>query len=53
MSILDIARAANVSVRTVSRYFNRPELLSPEIAAKIEDIVTKRNYRPRIVRPGS
>ena len=52
MSISDIAKDANVSVSTVSRYFNRPELLSPEIAAKIEDIVSKRNYRPRIVRPG-
>ena len=52
MSIFDIAKDANVSVSTVSRFFNRPELLSPEIAAKIEEIVAKRNYRPRIVRPG-
>ena len=47
-----IARTANVSISTVSRFFNKPESLSPQIAAKIEKVVAQTNYRPRIVRPG-
>lgn len=52
MSIVEIARTANVSISTVSRFFNKPESLSPQIAAKIEKVVAQTNYRPRIVRPG-
>lgn len=52
MSIIEIARTANVSVSTVSRFFNKPESLSPQIAAKIKRVVAETNYRPRIVRPG-
>lgn len=52
MSIIEIARSANVSVSTVSRFFNKPESLSPQITAKIERVVAETNYRPRIVRPG-
>ena len=52
MSITEIARTANVSVSTISRFFNKPESLSPQIAARIEKVVAETNYRPRIVRPG-
>ncbi len=41
-----------MSISTVSRFFNKPESLSPQIAAKIEKVVAQTNYRPRIVRPG-
>ena len=36
----------------MSRFFNKPESLSPQISAKIERVVAATNYRPRIVRPG-
>lgn len=52
MSIVKIAEAASVSVSTVSRYFNRPDSLSPQMVDKIRSAIEKVNYRPGIVRPG-
>ncbi len=52
MSIVEIAKKANVSISTVSRYFNKPEKVSPEAAARIKDVTEKYNYQPSIVRPG-
>ncbi len=52
MSIVEIAKKANVSISTVSRYFNKPEKVSPEAAARIKEATEKYNYQPSIVRPG-
>ncbi len=52
MSIVEIAQQANVSVSTVSRYFNKPATVSPKIASKIKTVADKINYQPKVVRPG-
>ena len=52
MSIIEIAKIADVSVSTVSRFFNKPETLSPQIAAKVEKAVSQTNYRMKALRPG-
>ncbi len=52
MSIVEIAKAANVSISTVSRYLNRPEKVSPEAAGRIREIISRVNYQPSIRRPG-
>lgn len=45
VKITDIARQSNVSPTTVSRYFNHPELLSPETQTKIQTAIQKLNYQ--------
>ncbi len=52
MSIVEIAKKANVSISTVSRYFNKPDKVSPKAAARIKAAVEKYDYQPSIVRPG-
>lgn len=44
IKIEDIARESGFSLATVSRYFNKPELLSDSTRKKIEDIIKKLNY---------
>lgn len=41
----DIARSANVSITTVSRYFNKPEKLSKATRANIETAIEDMNYK--------
>ncbi|HTK00782.1 MAG TPA: LacI family DNA-binding transcriptional regulator [Bordetella sp.] len=48
-SILDIARDAGVSPATVSRAFNRPELLRPDTLRRIEQVARKFGFRPNRV----
>ncbi|AOB29526.1 LacI family transcriptional regulator [Bordetella sp. H567] len=45
-SILDIARDAGVSPATVSRAFNRPQLLKPDTLQRIERVARKSRFRP-------
>lgn len=52
MSIVEIAKEAGVSISTVSRFFNRPDKVSAEAAAKIRVVTEKRNYQPDMRRPG-
>ena len=44
VKITDIAQKSGVSLTTVSRYFNHPELLSPETQNKIKAAITDLNY---------
>lgn len=44
--IRDIARRAKVSVATVSRAFNQPELLSPATLKRVRQIAQAGNYSP-------
>ncbi|ARP79468.1 LacI family transcriptional regulator [Bordetella genomosp. 8] len=48
-SILDIARDAGVSPATVSRAFNRPELLRPDTLRRIEAVARQFGFRPNRV----
>lgn len=45
VKITDIAERSSVSLTTVSRYFNHPELLSEETKQKIEAAIKELNYQ--------
>lgn len=57
LSIVEIARKAGVSSATVSRAFNRPELLKASTLAHVEKIAGEHGFRPnrvgRSLRQGS
>lgn len=45
-TIHDVARVAGMSIATVSRAFNNPELLSPDARRAVEQAVRQLNYLP-------
>ena len=45
-NITDVAKAANVSVATVSRALNEPEKVSTETQNRIKEAIKELNYRP-------
>ncbi len=46
MTIYDIAEKAGVSISSVSRYFNHPELLSPQTHKKISKVIEQSEFIP-------
>jgi len=46
ITIRDVARQAGVSVATVSRYINKKTYVSPEIAARIDQVLESLKYVP-------
>lgn len=48
-TIHEIAQQANVSIASVSRYFNNPELLRADTYAKIEAVVKNASYIPNSI----
>ncbi|RHR32318.1 LacI family transcriptional regulator [Clostridium sp. AF19-22AC] len=46
--IKDVAKLAGVSVGTVSKYLNTPELLREDKREAVEDAIQKLNYRPNL-----
>lgn len=46
ITIRDVARQADVSVATVSRYINRNAPVSPEVAERISKVMAELNYVP-------
>lgn len=48
-SIADVARAAGVSVATVSRVLNNPGLVSPETTERVRQAVRELNYQPNAI----
>lgn len=46
VTIRDVAREAEVSVATVSRYINRNAPVSKEVADRLEDVMSKLRYVP-------
>jgi LacI family gluconate utilization system Gnt-I transcriptional repressor len=51
-TIHDVAQIANVSLITVSRAFNSPELLSPNTLKKVMDAAATTGYVPNLVAGG-
>ena len=45
----DVARSANVSRATVSRYINRKGYISPEIRKRIKEAIQELHYKPNII----
>ncbi len=46
VTIRDVARKADVSVATVSRYINRNAPVSPEVAERLDEVMTEMRYVP-------
>ena len=46
MNIKQIAKAAGVSVATVSRVLNHPENVAPKTREKIQKIIEDKEYKP-------
>jgi len=46
VTIRDVARQAGVSVATVSRYINRSAPVSPEVAGRLDEVMTELRYVP-------
>ncbi|MEM6338170.1 MAG: LacI family DNA-binding transcriptional regulator [Bacteroidota bacterium] len=45
-TIRDVARAAGVSVSTVSRVFNQSSLVKPETRRRVEESARRLDYAP-------
>ncbi|AVB18181.1 MULTISPECIES: LacI family DNA-binding transcriptional regulator [Pseudomonas syringae group] len=52
VTITAVARQAGVSAITVSRYFNQPEQVSPELRERIAAVVNTLGYVPNLVAGG-
>ncbi|WDY60062.1 LacI family DNA-binding transcriptional regulator [Pseudomonas sp. PSKL.D1] len=52
VTLADVARAAEVSAISVSRYFNQPEQVSPPLRVRIEAAVQALGYVPNLVAGG-
>ncbi len=52
VTITAVARQAGVSAITVSRYFNQPEQVSPELRERIASTVSALGYVPNLVAGG-
>lgn len=48
----EVARVAEVSAATVSRFFNTPDLLAPATAQRVREAVDKLGYIPNLVAGG-
>lgn len=49
VTLLDVARAANVSKMTVSRVINHPEQVTPELRSLVESAMATLNYHPNSI----
>ena len=52
VSIDDVAKAAKVSVATVSRVLNNPDLVAAATAERVQKIITELNYQPNLFAKG-
>lgn len=52
VSIDDVARAAKVSVATVSRVLNNPELVAAATAERVQKVIAELNYQPNLFAKG-
>lgn len=51
-SIEDVAQRAAVSTATVSRVLNKPDIVAPETARRVQQAVTELGYRPNMLAKG-
>ncbi len=52
VSIVDVAKRANVSISTVSRALNRRELLNEKTRQRVDQAIQDLNYRPNVFARG-
>jgi len=52
VTLAEVARAAEVSAISVSRYFNQPDQVSPPLRERIEAAVQALGYVPNLVAGG-
>lgn len=52
VSIDDVARAAKVSVATVSRVLNNPDLVAAATAERVQKVIDELNYQPNLFAKG-
>ena len=52
VTIYDVAKAANVSMATVSRVMNGNPNVKPETRQRVQDVIKELNYRPNAVARG-
>lgn len=52
VSILDVAKHANVSISTVSRVLNRSNLVNPKTRARVESAIAELGYQPNLFARG-
>jgi DNA-binding LacI/PurR family transcriptional regulator len=45
----DVAKLANVSIATVSRYINKVGFISPEVKKRIQDSIDQLEYKPNLL----
>jgi DNA-binding LacI/PurR family transcriptional regulator len=48
-NIKDVAKLAGVSIASISRYLNRPEIVSPATRKKIQEAIMQLNFRPSAI----
>ncbi|MFM9959129.1 MAG: LacI family DNA-binding transcriptional regulator [Phycisphaerales bacterium] len=51
-SIEDVAQLASVSTATVSRVLNKPDLVAPDTARRVQQAVVELGYRPNMLAKG-
>lgn len=51
-NINDVAKSAGVSIATVSRYFNSPEVVSEDAKRRISEAITTLDYKPNALARG-
>jgi len=50
--IQDVATAAAVSIATVSRVLNTPQMVSPSTAIRVQKVIAELGYRPNVFAQG-
>lgn len=52
ITLADVAKEANVSTATVSRYLNNPEKVKSKTAEQIQEVIDRLNYTPNVMARG-
>ena len=52
VTIEDIAREAGVSIATVSRVINKTKPVSPELCARVYEVIERNHFKPNALAQG-